>query len=180
MRSFSDFIKNKKILLFDIDDTLVETSAKIFVRTCDGVKKVLTNNEYNTYKLSSGEFFDYTEFDDYERLMKDNLTKYFNTLKREYSKGTSIAIITARGSIKGVEKFLRKYGISLDRNLIFAISDPSLKLKGTIKERKANVIKRLHKTGYNTFVFFDDNEDNLYAAKNLENNYNIKIITIHV
>lgn len=180
MRSFSDYIKNKKILLFDIDDTLVETSAKVFVRTSAGIKKVLTNDEYNTYKLSPGEFFDYTEFDDYERLMKDNLTKYFNTLKREYSKGTSIAIITARGSINGIERFLRKYGIILDRNLIFAISDPILKLKGTIQERKAQVIKKLHENGYKTFIFFDDNEDNLHAAKNLENNYNIKIITIHV
>jgi DeoR/GlpR family transcriptional regulator of sugar metabolism len=34
--------------------------------------------------------------------------------------------------------------------------------------------------GYNTLVFFDDSETNLKFAKELENKYDIKIITVKV
>ena len=47
-------------------------------------------------------------------------------------------------------------------------------------KKKAKVISRLVSLGYNTLVFFDDSETNLNFAKDLENKYDIKIITVKV
>jgi hypothetical protein len=169
---------SNKILLFDIDDTIIQTSAQIWVKKNGKYIKKLTNAEYNDYKLSPGEEFDYKEFDDLELLNNEPLKKYWYTLKREYNRGTHIGIVTARGSVDLVKKFLLNKGIDVKDELIFAIGDPQLGLKGSIHERKAQVIEKLFMYGYKKFVFFDDNEYNLIAVKSLEKNLPIKIITI--
>jgi hypothetical protein len=62
-----------------------------------------------------------------------------------------------------------------------AINDPSLNLESnSIQSKKAEVIGLLANAGYDTIVFFDDNEPNLVAAKTLENVYPVKIHTILV
>lgn len=177
MRLFSDICENKKIILFDVDDTLIHTTACILVKKKGKYVKKLTNKEYNNYKLNPGEEFDFKEFDDYKLLDNEQLTPYFETLKREYNKGTHIGIITARGNCKMIKVFLLKKGIDIKDNLIFATDDPGLCLHGTIQERKAEVISILYKRGYKKFIFFDDNEGNLKSAKALEEILDIDVIT---
>ena len=76
-------------------------------------------------------------------------------------------------------RFFKNNGIDIKQELVFAINDQKIRLHGeTIEERKAEVIKRLVKWGYTTFVFFDDNEENLRTAKKLEDKYDIKIHTV--
>jgi hypothetical protein len=76
-------------------------------------------------------------------------------------------------------RFFKNNGIDIKNELVFAISDPKMKLKGdTIEDRKAEVIKKLAKWGYQTIVFFDDNIDNLRTAKKLESKLDIKIHTV--
>ena len=41
-------------------------------------------------------------------------------------------------------------------------------------------IKILANAGYNTFIFFDDNEGNLQSAKKLESEYHITAKTVKV
>ena len=49
---------------------------------------------------------------------------------------------------------------------------------GTVQQRKAEVIARLYNMGYRLFVFFDDNLNNLRAAKSLERIYDDATILI--
>ena len=161
--------KSSKLLVFDVDDTLINTSARIFVRRGDKLVKTLTNNEYNTYKLRPGEWFDYSEFADPEILSKETFTKYWDTLKREYKKGTHISIITARGDANMIREFFLKNGIDIKQELVFAVGDKNYMYHGTVAERKAKTIKLLADLGYRTLIFFDDNEENLKAVKKLEN-----------
>ena len=171
---------SNKILLFDVDDTLIHNNVKIYVKKDGEVINKLSSSEYNSYKLKPGESFDYTEFND-ENLLNNNsvFLKYWDTLKREYRQGTHIGILTARSDKDMFYRFFKNNGIDIKQELVFAVNDPSIRLKGkTIEDKKAEVIKRIAKWGYKTIIFFDDNIDNLRTAKKLESQYNIKIHTI--
>lgn len=172
--------QSDKILLFDVDDTLIKSDVKVHVIKNGEVVKKLSSTEYNSYKLQPGETFDYSEFEDEDILNNRSVfLKYWDTLQREYKNGTHIGILTARSNKDMFYRFFKSNGITIKNELVFAINDPKLNLKGsTIEERKAEVIKRLAKWGYRTMVFFDDNETNLKTAKKLEKSCDIKIHTV--
>lgn len=169
--------KSKKLIIFDLDDTIIHTTASINVVKNGKIIKTLTNNEYNTYVLGPGESFDYSEFANPKILRNEKFTRYWETLKREYHKGTHISIITARGDANMIREFFLRNGIDIKQELVFAVGSPDFMYKGTIAEKKAKTIKLLSRLGYNTMIFFDDNEENLKAAKRLENS-KLKIHTI--
>ena len=171
---------SNKILIFDIDDTLIYSNATIYV-VKDGKRiKELTPAEYNDYVWQEGESFDYSNFDSSKLLNSANFTKYWDTLKREYAKGTHIAILTARGKPAMIKKFFLNNGIDIKDDLIFCCAYSKFPWKGPIQYKKTKVIEYLTLLGYNTLVFFDDNLYNLEMAKQLEDLYpSIKIITVH-
>ena len=169
---------SNKILIFDMDDTLIYTTANIWVMKDGKHIKTLSSSEYNDYKPQRGESFDYCEFDDPKILSRERFTPYWNTLKREYKKGTHISILTARGNAAMIRKFFLQNGIDIKPDLVFAIGDPMLSLTGTVQDRKAQIISHIAQLGYDTMVFFDDNEDNLKSAQKIARKLNIKIHTI--
>ena len=77
-----------------------------------------------------------------------------------------------------IRDFIKKNGIDIHKSLVFATDDPKLGLMGTVQQRKAEVIARLYNMGYRLFVFFDDNLNNLRAAKSLERIYDDATILI--
>ena len=169
-----------KIILFDLDDTIIHTTAKISVFKNGECIKKLSNSDFNDYILKSGESFGFEEFGDFDILSKSKFTPYWDTLKREYNKGTHIGILTARNNCDMIKKFFLKNGIRIKDDLIMAINDSSLGLSGTIQQRKSEAISILAAAGYKLFIFFDDNEPNLESAKKLEKKYNIKVQTVKV
>jgi hypothetical protein len=171
---------SNKIILFDLDDTIIDTIAEIGVVKGGKVIKRLPNAEFNDYVLGPGESFDFGEFDDPILLDQSPFTKYWNTLKREYKKGTHIGILTARSDCRMIKEFFLKNGIRIKDELVIAINDPSLGLKGSIQEKKTEAIRILAGVGYDNFIFFDDNEPNLKSAKALESQLNIKVTTVKV
>jgi FMN phosphatase YigB (HAD superfamily) len=171
---------SNKIILFDLDDTIIDTIAEIGVVKGGKVIKRLPNAEFNDYVLGPGESFDFGEFDDPILLDQSPFTKYWNTLKREYRKGTHIGILTARSDCRMIKEFFLKNGIRIKDELVIAINDPSLGLKGSIQEKKTEAIRILAGVGYDNFIFFDDNEPNLKSAKALESQLNIKVTTVKV
>ena len=189
MRSLSSYLKTQtrftvggtisdKLLIFDVDDTLINTTASIWVMKDNKPIKKLSNSEYNNYQLKDGEWFDYREFDDPKILHKETFTKYWDTLKREYSKGTHISILTARSIGNEIREFFLNNGIDIKQQLVFAVGDSNMGMTGSVQDRKAKIIGVLALLGYKTMVFFDDNEGNLNAAKALEKKFNIKIHTV--
>ena len=61
----------EKIVLFDIDDTLIKSKAKIYVLDeQNNLVRKLTPAQYNHYKRKEGEHFNYDEFDNEEILNK--------------------------------------------------------------------------------------------------------------
>ena len=172
--------KSDKIILFDLDDTIIHTTAEIGVVKDGAIIKKISNAEFNNYRLGYGESFDFGEFDDPHILSKSTFTPYWETLKREYRKGTHIGILTARGDSKMIKQFFLDNGIRIKDELVMAVSDPKLGLMGSVQQKKAEMIGYLVNAGYKTFVFFDDNEPNLIAAKALEKLFHIKVQTVKV
>lgn len=171
---------SNKIILFDLDDTIIHTTAEIRLFKDGKFIRNISNQEFNNYTLQRGEHFDFGEFDDPNILAREEFTSYWKTLKREYNKGTHVGILTARSDSKMIKQFFIDRGIRIKDELVIAINDPLLGLKGTIQERKAEAISVLANAGYDLFIFFDDNEPNLEAAKKLEKQYNIKVQTVKV
>ena len=175
---------NNRILIFDIDDTLLTGEVYIIIRdekTGEYINKV-NSNQFNTYKLKPGEVFDFSEFRDPEIFEKNKITKYFYTMRREYKKGTHICLLTARGG-KDVGEMIREYfikrGIDIKEELVICINEDNGPYTGTTAERKAQAIEDLVGVGYDTFVFFDDNKENLEQAKKLSEEVGFKMITVH-
>lgn len=165
---------SNKVLVFDIDDTLIKSNAKVFVRNGGKVVKELDSQEYNNYKLNPGESFSYEEFRDFDILLASEIKPYFNTLKREYERGVHISIITAReGKDMIRDFFIKKAGIDIHPNLIFTSDCEDENF--SVAEKKASSIKKLVEYGYKTLVFFDDNVDNLREVQKIGYELGIKI-----
>jgi predicted secreted acid phosphatase len=124
MLSFSDFLseqaEGKGLTIFDIDETLFQTFAKIKVVQNGKTVRELDNQEFNTYKLKDGEEFDFGQFKNAELFNKTSqpirkmLAKAKAILKNASSKGSKVIIITARSDFDDKKKFLntfKKYGL---------------------------------------------------------------------
>ena len=62
MIRLSDLILEKKLRVFDFDDTLVKSNSKVYVNN-KGKKKTLTPGQFAIYKKKSGDEFDFSDFD---------------------------------------------------------------------------------------------------------------------
>lgn len=170
---------NNKILLFDIDDTLITSDACVYVlNRKNKVVRKLTSNEYNSYVLKKNEHYDFRDFDNPEILRNARFTKYWNILLKEYIKGNKIGIVTAREDKEMIYNFLLENGVDIEKRFIFAVGSKECRFSGKIEDKKRQVVEHLSARGYDTFVFFDDNINNLTEAKKMENKIGVNVQTI--
>lgn len=182
--NFNDFVneaKYKKINIFDVDDTLVVTSAKIRV-TDHKTGKVyeLTPKEFNEYQEKPHHELDYGEFDDPKILKAGKIINWvFDILKKTMAKGKRVGIITARGDQQMIYKFLMHHKVDVNPKYIFAINDPKQGFSGnSVADRKKEAFQRFIALGFNDFTFFDDDKENIKLAKELDKETpNIRIKT---
>ena len=167
------FTEDKKLRVFDFDDTLVKTNSFIYVTHKDGKKSKLTPGQYAVYKEKPGDVFDYSDF---QRVTEPKLIKgYFELLKRMSAadSGRTIYILTARSAYKPVYDFIRSLGI---RNLmVVALGDSN-------PEKKADWIEaKVKDEGYDDVFFVDDSLPNVNAVrKRLQSYPNIKKKIQHI
>jgi hypothetical protein len=91
-----------------------------------------------------------------------------------------VSIVTARSSSTLVRDFFLENGIDIHPDLVIAINDPLFGYDGNIAERKQKAITCLIDSGYTDLVFFDDNDDNLRLAKDVEGYKGSRIKLIRV
>ncbi len=171
-----------KILVFDLDDTLVISSAKI--KVCNkktGECYSLTPEEFNSYEKGDDDELNFDEFKSLEIMKAGKLIEYYlKIFKEAYRSKLAVGIVTARDDRKMIYKWLREHvGFRIDNDLIFAVNDPVHKFKGSISDRKKEAFKALIEMGYNDLQFYDDDDANLRLVKSLESEYDgINISTI--
>lgn len=180
-------IPGDSINIFDIDDTLVVTNAKIKVfDPSTGESHEMTPAEYNEYEQLPHHKLDFTDFDDMEILKDGQLIDWVvDILRKTMKKGKAVGIITARSAgRKLLGDFFEHHGIRIHPDLIFSVNDPELAGKvysGNNAERKQTAFEMLIDMGYKNFKFFDDDFKNLEYAKDLEKKYkDIKMTLRHI
>ena len=160
-----------KILIFDLDDTIVVSAAKIVVKDIDtGEQYELTPEEFNDYTKSPNHVLDFDQFKSLE-IMKAGkmIDRYFKILTKNYKKGVAIGVITARDDQNMVYEWFRYHlGFHIKREFIWAVNDPKSGLSGDIKTRKKEAMKWFVEQGYTDIRFFDDDKNNIRLIKELD------------
>ena len=168
---------DRGLTIFDIDDTLMHTTAKIRVVKDGKTVRELTNQEFNNYKLAPGEQFDFGEFRSAEKFAKESepirpmIAKLKAIMKN--AGNSKVIMLTARADFDDRDTFLdtfRKYGVDIDNIHVHRagnISGPE-----TPALKKAVWVRRYLDTGmYNRVRLYDDSMSNLRAFKDLKDEY---------
>jgi hypothetical protein len=169
----------KSLTIFDIDETLFRTTAKIALVKDGKVIKHLNNREFNTYKLKSGESYDYGQFRDAKKFHDESvpIEKMFKKaqtiLKNAQRTGSQVVIITARANFDDKETFLqtfRNHGLDIDKIRVERAGN----IEGDFPPayKKAIIIRNTLRTG--KFIrarLFDDSMLNLKVFLELKNEF---------
>lgn len=163
----------KRAYIFDFDETLVTTDAKIHIFKNGVYKTDISPKEYNEYKPQRGETFDFSDFDDPDLIFNAKKYKAWPILEniyksiKEKESISSIYILTARNkAVKfAIYEFLKNNGIIININNILTISNNNLI---NIPEEKYKRLKYLSQK-YDEIIFFDDDIYNLSMAKKIPN-----------
>ena len=183
MKTFSEYLLETKeghgLHVFDVDDTLFHTTAK--VKVMRGKKEVgsLSNSEYNTHELPQGHHYDYSEFRDADKFDKESkpMSRMLGKMKAIHNNakksGSKVIIATARADFDNKDKFLgafRKHGVDIDDIHVHRAGND--KGEGTVAEKKARIISNQIKNGsYKRATLYDDSKENLKHFLALKNDH---------
>jgi hypothetical protein len=170
--------------VWDIDETLFQTKAKVHVMKNGKRIKSLSNKEYNTYKLGTGESYDFSEFRDANIFAKTSvpiqraIDKAAKTL-RAYSEqpNSKVIVLTARADFDDPHTFLNtfeRYGLNMRNVHVHRAGNLGL----PAAEAKRIFIKQYLDTGkFKSVSLFDDDRRNLDVFLSLKKDFpNVKFV----
>ena len=157
--------------VWDIDDTLGVTSAKVQIKKDGKVIKELLPAEYNHYVLGPGEEKDFSQFRS-GKVFRDTFKPINNVLDRaksivwNQSENSDSIILTARADFNDHEEFLqafRDHGFPIDHVFVERSGNLSkLKPSSPAHINKGVILKKYLATGkYDRVRMWDDHEKNL-------------------
>jgi hypothetical protein len=161
----------KKLRIFDFDDTLVKTKSNIYIKHKDGKESKLTPGEYAIYEPKKGDEFD---FSDFEKVKQPQEIKGVTRLLKNIVRvgGSEIVILTARSAYKPIKDYLSDIGLEKLFVVALADSDP---------QKKADWIENKIKDGVTDVFFIDDSHKNVSAVEALSKKYpNVSLKVRHV
>jgi phosphoglycolate phosphatase-like HAD superfamily hydrolase len=154
-------VVNKKLRVFDFDDTLVQTKSNIYVTQKNGKKLTLTPGEYAVYEPKDGDEFDFSDFQKVNQPQEiKGVTRLLKNIVR--AGGSDIYILTARAAYKPIKDYLNDIGLNNIYVVALGDADP---------QKKADWIEDKIKSGVNDVYFIDDSRKNIQAVKSLEKKY---------
>ena len=162
--------KDGGLTIFDIDDTLFNTTARVGIVKNGKVSQELTSQQFNSYQLRPREKFDFSQFTDSDKFFKESvpISKMFNKAKAiirniEGKPNSRVIIITARTNFQDKNKFLatfKKYGFNIDKVRI----ERAGRIEGEMIPafKKAIIIRNyLNTKEFSRVRLFDDSMSNL-------------------
>lgn len=154
--------EDKKLRIFDFDDTLVKTKSFIFITHKDGKQSKLSPGEYAVYTPKQGDKFDFSDFNNVNE--PEQIMGYTKLLKRFVSSEgeRKVTILTARAAYSPVKQYLKDIGMGSIYVVALGDSDP---------QKKAKYIEDQIKKGYDDVFFIDDSSKNVAAVQQLEKKY---------
>jgi FMN phosphatase YigB (HAD superfamily) len=167
--------------VFDIDDTLFHTHAKIHVKDRSGkTVQTLSNAEFNDHKLPAGHSYDFHEFRSAEKFHKtsvpiDRALKRIRAIHNNVSQHPNSRVImnTARADFDDREKFLKTFknhGVPVEHIHIHRAGNEK---QGRLPAEKKNIVLRryLEQHAYGKVHLYDDSITNLKYFLKLKQEY---------
>ena len=177
-KTFLEEQSGKGLTMFDVDETMFITKAKVKVMKNGKVVKKLDNQEFNTYKKKAGEEYDFGEFKDAEVFNRTStpiarmINKVKAILKNAVKAGSKVIIVTARPNFDNKKLFLdtfRNQGIDIDK--IYVERAGNLGGGPAADNKKVIFRKYLDQNIYKRIRLFDDAKSNLKAFLSLQKDY---------
>ena len=182
MKKFNDFLAEKAgkgLTIFDIDDTMFISKAKVRVKNTNTDKvKELTPQEYNNYKLGNNEVWDYGEFKS-AKLFYQTATpiarmieKAKAIIKNATARGSKVIIVTARSDMDNKDLFIKTFeahGIPMKN--VYVERAGNVGGKNSAANKTVVFKKYLDTNKYARVRLFDDHIDNLKALLDLKRDY---------
>ncbi len=175
---FRHFVGSGTLTIFDIDETLFHTKAKVKVVKDGKVVRELDNQEFNTYERKDGEEYDFGQFKNaaYFRKTSVPVTKMIDrarkVVKASGNPHSRAIICTARADFDDKETFLqtfRDHGIDIDR--MYVERAGNLGIDSSAEAKKVVFRKYLNTRNYIKARLFDDAMSNLKAFLDLKKEY---------
>jgi len=146
----------KTLVVFDFDDTLFHSGARVIVQKPDGRQQYLSTHEYAIYTPEPDDEFDYSEFASYpprpEPIAKTTRALQSAVLRHGLE---NVIILTARAHPGPVEKVLENF--QMPSVEVFAINSAIPGDKAAILEKMVN------QHGYDRLVLYEDSMPNISA-----------------
>jgi GNAT superfamily N-acetyltransferase len=164
-----------KLVIFDIDDTLVNTDTRVNVVQDGRVIKQLNSHDFTHYKLGPGETFDFGEFKDAREFYTKArpIPGMIKQLKHDIATGNRVIMLTARSDFNDRDVFLdtfRRFGIDMDKVHVYRAGN--LTIKAATEEKKKIILKHLlGKEHFDKLIMYDDSVPNLNAFLSLKQDY---------
>lgn len=177
-KRFKEFIGSGTLTIFDIDETLFHTKAKVAVVKDGKVVRMLDNQEYNTYQRKAGEDYDYREFKSAEVFRKTStpIIKMINKakaiVKAKKNPSSRAIIVTARSDFDDKKMFLqtfRDHGLPIDQ--MYVERSGNLGIDSPAEAKKVVFRKYLNTKNYTKTRLYDDAMSNLKAFLELQEEY---------
>lgn len=166
----------KHLICFDIDDTLLHTTAKIGVIKDGRTVARLSNQQFNDYVLKQGEQFDFSEFRDSLKFHTEStpITRMIAKLKHKMRDPRNVVIfLTARADFDDRDLFLLTFkNLGIDMSRIHVHRAGNLPGDESPAQKKAVWVRQYLDTDrYSAVSLYDDSNQNLRVFKSLENEY---------
>ena len=168
-------IQPRKLVIFDIDDTLVHTQTTVQVIKDGRAVKALNSHDFTHYKLQPGESFDFENFRNAQEFFNNSkpIIPMIDQLKHDINTGNKVVMVTARADFDDKELFLdtfRKYGVDMDRVHVYRAGNMNNKIQ-TEEKKKIIIRGLLDKTPYTKAIMYDDAVPNLESFVELKDEY---------
>jgi ribosomal protein S18 acetylase RimI-like enzyme len=164
-----------KLVIFDIDDTLVNTDTRVNVVQDGRIIKQLNSHDFTHYKLAPGESFDFGAFKDAREFFTKAkpIPGMIRQLKQDIATGNRVIMLTARSDFNDRDVFLdtfRRFGIDMDKVHVYRAGN--LAIKAATEEKKKIILKHLlGKEHFDKLIMYDDSVPNLNAFLSLKQDY---------
>lgn len=175
---FKQFIGSGTLTIFDIDETLFHTKAKVAVVKDGEVVRMLDNQEFNTYKRKKGEEYDFREFKSASVFRKTSvpvvkmIDKAKAIVKAKKNPHSRAIICTARADFDNKKMFLqtfRDHGLPIDSMHVERAGN--LGIDSSAEAKKVIFRKYLNTQNYTKTRLYDDAMSNLKAFLQLKSEY---------
>ena len=165
----------KKLVIFDIDDTLVNTRTQVTVRHNGRPVHRLNSHEFTHYKLKPGEEFDFGAFRNAAEFARESrpIVPMIQQLNADIATGNRVVMITARADFDDRDTFLnafRRWDVDIDRVHVYRAGNDTRPI--AVDQKKADIIRRLLANNqFSKAIMYDDSVPNLESFVQLHSEH---------